>query len=231
MRARDKARRPRRTPTGTLTPRRWLCALRGRMRVARHWRWVGLVAGTVVAVPLVAAASTPVWAPTIAAAMCPSCYGMQPIGESLFVDAAMPEDRRRALQTTIAAAEAKVAAFFGPLTHRRIILACGEEGCEDRLRGWLEGSARVRGFTYNAGWLGIVRLSPRGQSEIIVAHELSHVQVHAIIGAINQMRGIFPAWFDEGLAVVISEDRRYFKPGRTAAERCLPTPDGKLPVT
>jgi hypothetical protein len=155
---------------------------------------------------------------------------MRRIGDNLLVDAAMPEDRRRALQTTISAAESKVVAFFGALSPRHIIVACGDEDCEERLRGRLEGTARVRAFAYDAGGYSVVRLSPRGQSETIVAHELSHVQVHAGIGFINHMRGEFPAWFDEGLAVVISEDRRYFKPGQTAADRCLPTPDAELPV-
>jgi hypothetical protein len=198
------------------------------MRVASSWPWLWLVGGAAVVVPLVGIASIPFWAPTLAAAACPSCYGMQRIAERLFVDAGMPEDRRRELQISISTAESMVVAFFGSLSPRRTILACGDDACEDRLRGRLEGSARVRAFTY-AGPFSVIRLSPRGQSATIVAHELSHAQVHARTGFLNHMRGSFPAWFDEGLAVLISEDRRYFRPGQSAAERCLPTPDGDPP--
>jgi len=87
----------------------------------------------------------------------------------------------------------------------------------------------VRAFAYRVGSLSMIRLSPRGQSETIIAHELSHVQVREKIGTIDQLLGYFPAWFDEGLAVLVSDDRRYFNPGETAAERCLPTPDAELP--
>jgi hypothetical protein len=196
------------------------------MRVAG---WLLLVAGVIIVVPpLVAVASIPLWAPTIAAAACPSCYGMQRIAEDLYVDAGMPEQQRRELQAAILAAESKILAFFGAVSHRRIILACGDEKCETRLRGWLEPTG-VLGFSYNVEWLSVVRLAPRGQNETIITHELTHVQVHEKIGVVDQLLGNFPAWFDEGLAVLISDDRRYFNPGETAAERCLPTPDAELP--
>ncbi len=196
------------------------------MRVAS---WLLLGAGTIIVLPpLVAVASIPLWAPTIAAAACPSCYGMQRIAEDLYVDAGMPEQKRRELQASILAAEAKIIAFFGALSPRRIILACGDENCETRLRGRLE-APRVRGFAYNIERLSVVRLAPRGQNETIIVHELTHVQVHEKIGVIDQLLGNFPVWFDEGLAVLISDDRRYFNPGETAAERCLPTPDAELP--
>jgi hypothetical protein len=89
----------------------------------------------------------------------------------------------------------------------------------------------VRAFAYDAGGYAVIRFSPRGLSRVIITHELTHVEVHERIGFLNHMRGAFPAWFDEGLAVLLSDDPRYLKPGRTAAERCQPTPDGELPST
>ena len=80
------------------------------MRVA-SWLW--LLPGIVALVPLVGLASIPLWAPTIAAAACARCYRMQRIAEGLFVDAGMPEQERRELQTSISAAEATIVAFFG----------------------------------------------------------------------------------------------------------------------
>jgi len=51
------------------------------------------------------------------------------------------------------------------------------------------------------------------------------------IGFLNHMRGLFRAWFDEGLAVLVAGDSRYFNSGRSAAERCYGTPDFELPAT
>ena len=76
----------------------------------------------------------------------------------------------------------------------------------------------------------MLRFSPRGLNATIVVHELTHVEVHERIGFLNHMRGVFPAWFDEGLAVVISEDLTYLKPGGTAVEKCKSTPAGDLPT-
>jgi hypothetical protein len=154
---------------------------------------------------------------------------MQPLGENLFVNVEMPENIRSDLRKTMLAAEMPVAAFFGSVSPRRLILVCGAEECETRLKGWLEESARVRAFTYDAGGYPVLRFSPRGLSTTTIAHELTHLEVHERIGFFKHMRGIFPAWFDEGLAVLISDDRRYLRAGKTAAERCLPTPEAKLP--
>ena len=38
-----------------------------------------------------------------------------------------------------------------------------------------------------------------------------------------------PAWFDEGVAVIVSDDGRYLKPGMEGAQRCTVQPDGPLP--
>jgi hypothetical protein len=198
-------------------------------RGPRHWFW--LLVRIAAAVALIGTASLPFAAPTIAAAACPSCYGMQPIGENVFVDAAMSDNAKRNLQNTISAAEIPIATFFGSVSSRRVILACGNEDCETRLKSRLEGAARVRAFAYDAGGYAVIRFSPRGLSRVIIAHELTHVEVHERIGFLNHMRGAFPAWFDEGLAVLLSDDPRYLRPGRTAAERCQPTPDGELPST
>ena len=180
--------------------------------------WIGVVAA------LLGAVSVPLVAPTVAAAACPGCYGMQLLSENLFVNEAMPEGSRLTLQKMMSDAEMPIAAFFGSVSPRRVILACGDESCETRLKGRLEGTAKVRAFAYDAGGYAVVRFSPRGLNRMIITHELTHVEVHERIGFLNHMRGVFPAWFDEGLAVVLSDDRCYLKPG-------LPTPDGELPST
>ena len=201
------------------------------MRASRSWPWLSVVIWIGAVPALLGAASLPLVAPTVAAAACPGCYGMQLLGENLFVNETMPEDARRNLQKMMSDAEMPVVAFFGSVSPRRVILACGDESCETRLKSRLEGTARVRAFAYDAGGYAVVRFSPRGLNRMIITHELTHVEVHQRIGFLNHMRVVFPAWFDEGLAVILSDDRRYLKPGKTADERCLPTPDGELPST
>ena len=51
-------------------------------------------------------------------------------------------------------------------------------------------------------------LSPRGLNAVITSHELTHIELHHRIGSFRSWRTI-PAWFDEGLAVLVSEDPRY----------------------
>jgi hypothetical protein len=50
----------------------------------------------------------------------------------------------------------------------------------------------------------------------ILAHEFSHVDLHTRIGLMRFLAGAIPAWFDESLAVIVSDDARYLKPGTTA---------------
>lgn len=201
------------------------------MNAARFARWPSLAAQVVVAVLLFAVISLAYAAPTVAAAACPACYGMVPLGEGVFVDSATPEPTRRDIMKSMSVANDSVRDFFGTVSHRRVILVCGDEECETRLKSRLEGTARVRAFTYDLGGYPVLRISPRGLQPSIIAQELSHVELHERIGFLNHMRGLFPAWFDEGLAVLIAGDSRYFKPGRSAAERCYSTPDFALPAT
>lgn len=73
-------------------------------------------------------------------------------------------------------------------------------------------------------FLTVVRLSPRGFDPVILVHEASHVALHGRLGTIRLLSGAVPAWFDEGLAVIVSGDARYLAPGSTAAERCTAEP-------
>lgn len=187
-------------------------------------RWTLRIAITTAVVGLVLSAAAANWAPALAALACPRCYGLEHAAARIYVDAEMPAEQRRALVSSIASAESVVSAFYGKLERRPYILACGQEACDRRL-----GGRGARATTHSTWRLSVLVLSPRGQDRTIVAHELSHVQVHATIGVLNQMRGTLPAWFDEGLAVIVSEDDRYVRAGKSAADRCLQTTRIELP--
>jgi hypothetical protein len=189
-------------------------------------RWKTWIAGAVALLSLAALISVAFFAPALAAAGCPRCYGMEPVRDGLFVDRQMPVHARKELIDSIVEAEAMVSAFFGQRSRRPTILACSSDVC-DRLLG----GGGARAITYSSFGFSVLRLSPKGLNTTIAAHELSHVEVHARIGALAQMRGVVPAWFDEGLAVLVSEDKRYLKAGASSDERCLKAPDQEPPVS
>ncbi|MDD8024482.1 MAG: hypothetical protein PHX82_15385, partial [Paracoccaceae bacterium] len=115
--------------------------------------------------------------------------------------------------------------FYGvPRGHLRI-LACETSACDRRLGG--RGAAAV---TYSLGPVSVVRLAPRGLSQTILTHELAHTETHARLGVIGQIRGRLPAWMDEGLSVLVSDDPRYLGPA-TGAARCLRAPRAALPAS
>ena len=55
-------------------------------------------------------------------------------------------------------------------------------------------------------------LPPRGLNEVIISHELTHIELHSRVGVLRSWRSI-PSWFDEGLAVLVSQDPRYTEEG------------------
>ncbi|WP_342154128.1 hypothetical protein [Methylorubrum sp. SB2] len=71
-------------------------------------------------------------------------------------------------------------------------------------------------------------LSPRGADAVIAAHELAHAELHRRIGLAATLGRAVPQWFDEGLAVVVSDDPRYLAPG---PDRCRVEPGGDLPAS
>ena len=69
-------------------------------------------------------------------------------------------------------------------------------------------------------------LSPAGINPTIATHELSHVDFHQRLGS---ARGKVPQWFDEGLAVLVSDDARYLRPA-SELDRCKLPYDAARPV-
>ena len=75
-----------------------------------------------------------VW-PAVAAYVCPSCYGLERVTGSLFVEPAMSVEDRRTLQETVARAVAQVASFYGSFDRQPILLACASGDCDRKLGG------------------------------------------------------------------------------------------------
>lgn len=191
----------------------------------RRSRWLVRTLGAVAFLAVLATAGGIFAYPALAAPVCPACYGLTRLGPNLVVEASMPPAQRAQLQADAEAAQSIVRAFYGAFDYQPVLVACATEACDHRL-----GGRGARATTLSTPIATVVRLSPRGLNTIILAHEFSHVVLHRRIGVLRQITGALPAWFDEGLAVLVSNDDRYVHPGATAQERCLRPAEVALPT-
>jgi hypothetical protein len=149
--------------------------------------------------------------PGLAATACPRCYGLKPLPNGLYADR---DDA--AYQALIADADRHIAAFYGSRRSDPRVLMCSTTSCYQRLGGGGEKGRALRNWS--------LMLSPAGTNATIATHELSHVEFHQRLGS---ARSKVPQWFDEGLAVLVSDDARYLQPASPQ-----PAPSGhrcKLP--
>ena len=150
--------------------------------------------------------------PGLAATACPGCYGLSDLGDHVYADTDDPR-----LRDLIGAADRRIAAFYGERRSRPRVLICTTAECYRRIGGGGEKGRALRDWS--------LMLAPAGANETIATHELSHGEFHHRLGA---ARSKVPQWFDEGLAVLVSEDARYLAPG---PERCKLPYEQALPVT
>jgi hypothetical protein len=177
----------------------------------------------VLAALMVIAAGETIFAyPAVAAVACPACYGLDRMDTETFVERGMTAEDRANVRIVIAEARRRVGAFYGSFTSNPRILVCSTESCYRHIGGHRERGKSFFDFA--------LILSPRGLGEVIVSHELSHVELHHRLGFFRSLTNAVPAWFNEGVAVVVADDRRYLAPV-DAPNRCLVRSDGPLPNT
>lgn len=156
--------------------------------------------------------------PSVASTTCPGCYGLTELEDGVYAEAGLSDAQRSQVKQVVGQARKLVADFYGGRMSDPGILVCLTEECYRRIGGKQERGIAVLNRA--------VMLSPRGTNAVIAAHEMSHVELHTRLGSTADV----PQWFDEGLAVVVSNDARYLAPP-SAGDRCLVTPAGPLPVT
>jgi hypothetical protein len=137
--------------------------------------------------------------PALGASICPSCFGLRHMGQNIYAD--IPSTR---LASEVTQARNRVAAAWGRLRAEPLILICQTDLCHSRL-----GGGQALGMTYGE-WA--VHIGPKGANATIIAHELAHAELFHRIGILSIARGEVPAWLNEGLAVIISNDPRYLQP-------------------
>ncbi|WP_433517802.1 hypothetical protein ACQP2T_21015 [Nonomuraea sp. CA-143628] len=167
---------------------------------------VATVAGVVVAYP------------SLAATTCPGCYGLTELRPGVYIERDLSPQQRSQVSQTVGAATKRVETFYGGRKSSPSLLICATEECYQHIGGHKERGIAVLNRS--------VMLSPRGLDAVIASHEMSHVELHTRLTSGAEV----PQWFDEGLAVVVSDDPRYLAP-RTTGDRCLVLPTAPLPVS
>lgn len=150
----------------------------------------------------------------LAAYLCPACAGLVEAAPGLYTDD--PAVARRAL-VQVETAERRVGRVLGRSGARPVLLVCRSEACDKRVAGPLR-APHTLGVAY--GWT-FVRIAPRGLTEDVLTHELTHVAVHRRIGLIAVATGRLPAWWNEGLATIVA----------TGVPAACPQGRDALPVT
>jgi hypothetical protein len=160
-------------------------------------------------------------APALAAYECPRCYGLKGVGDGIYVDKAMPADELTQIKSILTEAERRVRMFYGAFDRKPVLLICATEACDRRLGG--------RGARARAYGSKFIFISPEGRNATILAHEYSHIEFHSRIGIVGLVLGAVPAWFDEGVAVIVSRDKRYLRIDERGKTHCLTEPVTDLP--
>lgn len=132
--------------------------------------------------------------------LAPAWFGMEPIAPGVYADKAMPAAERRKVLQMIPTAKSQVARYYGNVTASPKLFFCSSEAAFQSI-----GGTKQTGLSY---FSCASVFSPRGLSAPIIAHEWSHAELNARAGGWWNRRRV-PRWFDEGLAVTVSEEPRH----------------------
>jgi hypothetical protein len=157
----------------------------------------------------------------LAAGLCPQCYGFENKGNDLFIEnGATPQDFET-MQYFRNKATKDVKIFFPDFSAKPRFIVCKTRECDSKM-GVIGAKAQTFGQS-------LIFISSRGWEQKFITHEISHAAFHQIAGSILSPSGIFPAWFDEGVAVIVSNDERYIRPEKIGLAACIKTDIKDLP--
>ena len=129
----------------------------------------------------------------------PTQAGMRAIGNGVFLDPELPTDVREQIPGLVEEAKMRVAQYYGSLLAKPNLVFCGSADC---FRGF--GGCGL-GFTNGEH----IVISPQGIRPAIIAHELTHVELVTRVGGFSRVLERVPQWFDEGMAVMVSEAEEF----------------------
>jgi len=126
---------------------------------------------------------------------------MEMVAPQVFVNPDMSAEDREKVARIVIEAKEKIINFYGSAISTPDILICSTYESFSCLGGTVQ-----RGLQLGKSK---ILISPKGITAPVVAHEWSHAELGTRMNA--RMDGIFgipsiPTWFDEGLAVVVSDE-------------------------
>ena len=160
----------------------------------------------------------------IIAGMCPDCYGFKKIDDYTFAEKDINADDINKIKTISAAGSEQVRKYFPDFKQNARIIVCTNLQCDTKI-GLANGA---RALTYGDNF---ILFSSRGLNNTIFAHEFTHVAIHNLILKYKKSIFLFPAWFDEGMAVIVSKDERYLHIDKSGEDACKNKDIKNLPVT
>ncbi|SDZ32098.1 hypothetical protein SAMN05444004_11088 [Jannaschia faecimaris] len=135
----------------------------------------------------------------------PGWAGLNYVSDGVWMEATAGDSERFVEELTWA--EAQVADWWGEVPDRPRILVCGSLKCDSALNGpGPYAQAYGRHLLIVHARLGLEDPELR---RAILAHELSHIIVASRVSIPAYLRGDMPAWLNEGLAVLASDDPRF----------------------
>jgi hypothetical protein len=126
--------------------------------------------------------------------LAPGLFGLEQVTPELYVEQGADPAARERLRQDVERAREAVRAAFGGLQAHPVVHACITEACYSSFGGTGD-TSKVYGER--------ILLSPRGLDWHFIAHEWTHAELHTRLG-LRAWLGV-PQWFDEGLAVAVSE--------------------------
>ena len=125
----------------------------------------------------------------------PEMFGLTPVTPSIYIESSADEATRIRLRVFMERAESAIRMTYGGVAAYPTVNACVTEDCYESFGGGRGSLAKVYGKR--------ILLSPRALNWHFLAHEWSHAEMSTRLTFFAWRR--MPQWFDEGLAVAISE--------------------------
>lgn len=133
--------------------------------------------------------------------LCPACSGFREVAPQIYVDQQATDAQIDAALQDLATAEGMVLDFYQERMSDSVWLLCLSGDCGVRIPPLPLAMAYMNLFVF---------VYPDGATPTILAHELAHAELHERVGSNRRFFSqAVPTWFDEGLAVYISQDTRY----------------------
>lgn len=127
--------------------------------------------------------------------LAPESFDLTPVAPGIYVETAADEATRVKLREALVKAEDAIRNAYGSVNSHPTVNACISERCYEAFGGRGGSVAKVYGNR--------ILLSPRGLNWHFLAHEWSHAELRSRQTLWAWWR--MPQWFDEGVAVAVSE--------------------------